>query len=76
MPLKKFVPYTVAGCFVWNSLLVYLGLFLGVHWEEVAGAAHYLIIATVAAAVALAVVYFFNRRRKIQRLKASKRKQT
>ena len=51
MPLAKFVAYTTAGCLVWNGLLIYVGVFLGARWREVAGVAHYLIIGTVVSAV-------------------------
>jgi membrane protein DedA with SNARE-associated domain len=63
MPLRKFVAFTVAGCLLWNGLLVYFGLFLGVHWSEIAGISRYLIIATVVAVVTLIVWYLLNRRR-------------
>ena len=29
MPLAKFIGYTVAGCILWNSLLIYVGYYLG-----------------------------------------------
>ena len=36
MPIAKFVAYTVAGCLVWNSILLYVGYYLGSKWREVA----------------------------------------
>ena len=29
MPLAKFISYTLAGCILWNSLLIYVGYYLG-----------------------------------------------
>ena len=63
MPLKKFVAFTVAGCLVWNVMLVYLGWFLGGHWAEVAGITHYLIIVAVAVIVILVIIYFVRHRK-------------
>ena len=36
MPMAKFLAYTVAGCLLWNSLLIYVGYYLGSKWDEVA----------------------------------------
>jgi membrane protein DedA with SNARE-associated domain len=35
MPMKKFIPYTVAGSLVWNCTLVGAGYFLGERWQKV-----------------------------------------
>jgi membrane protein DedA with SNARE-associated domain len=66
MPITKFLVFTVAGCLLWNSVLIYVGYYLGSNWTEVAGFSHYIIIAVIAALVALAVAYLIvrNRRRK------------
>ena len=64
MPITKFLIYTTAGCILWNSLLIYVGYYLGNNWTEVASVSHYILIAV---AVALAVVisgYLIGRRRK------------
>ncbi len=57
MPLARFVAYTTAGCLAWNGLLIYLGVFLGENWNEVAGVLHYLIIAAAATIVVVVVAY-------------------
>jgi membrane protein DedA with SNARE-associated domain len=70
MPLAKFLVYTVAGCVIWNTLLIYVGYYLGSNWQEVADVSHYLIIGTVAALIASAIVYLIlrrNRRKKWQK---------
>ncbi len=67
MPLAKFLAYTVAGCILWNSLLIYVGYYLGSKWEEVASVAHYLIIAVVATVVAVFAVYLVRRRKRVKK---------
>ena len=64
MPLGKFLILTAAGCLVWNSILIYLGVFLGQNWRAVAGFSHYLIIAAAVALVAAALVFFLRRRKR------------
>jgi membrane protein DedA with SNARE-associated domain len=64
MPLAKFLAYTTAGCILWNSLLIYVGYYLGTNWAEVAGISHYLIIATVGALLTTAIIYLIVRRNK------------
>jgi membrane protein DedA with SNARE-associated domain len=64
MPLAKFVIYTTIGCLIWNTILIYVGDFLGENWEDVASVLHYFIIATVIGVVILVAGYFIWRRRK------------
>jgi membrane protein DedA with SNARE-associated domain len=64
MPVAKFLVFTVAGCLLWNSILIYVGYYLGSNWTEVAGISHYIIIAVIAAFVTLVVVYLVMRRRR------------
>jgi membrane protein DedA with SNARE-associated domain len=64
MPLAKFTALTAAGCVVWNSVLVYVGFYLGQNWREVAGILHYVIIAAFAIAVAITAAYFVIKRRR------------
>jgi membrane protein DedA with SNARE-associated domain len=68
MPVSKFLVFTIAGCLLWNSILIYVGYYLGSNWVEVAGFSHYIIIAVIAALAALIVVYLVmrNRRRKVR----------
>jgi membrane protein DedA with SNARE-associated domain len=67
MPLAKFLAYTVTGCIIWNSLLIYVGYYLGSKWEEVAGVSHYLIIAVAATLIAVFAVYLVKRRKRIKK---------
>lgn len=64
MPVAKFLAFTVAGCLLWNSVLIYVGYYLRSNWTEVAGISHYIIIAVIAAFVALVVVYLVIRSRR------------
>jgi membrane protein DedA with SNARE-associated domain len=69
MPLAKFLAFTIAGCLLWNTVLIYVGYYLGSNWAEVAGVSHYIIIAVVAAFVAVFAVYLvMKRRRKRQKI--------
>ena len=72
MKLSKFIVYTTAGCILWNGLLIYLGWFLGANWVEVAGIAHYLIIATVALIALVIAALLLKRKRKKAITKSNK----
>jgi len=63
MPLAKFISFTLAGCILWNSLLIYIGYYLGGNWQEVADFAHYIVIAVVAIAVILFIAYLVRKRK-------------
>jgi membrane protein DedA with SNARE-associated domain len=64
MPMTKFLVFTLAGCLLWNSVLIYVGYYLGSNWTEVASFSHYIVLAVVAAFLALFVVYFVMRSRR------------
>jgi len=64
MPVPKFLVFTLAGCLLWNSVLIYVGYYLGSNWTEVASISHYIIIAVIAAFVVLVVVYLVMRSRR------------
>jgi membrane protein DedA with SNARE-associated domain len=57
MNLKKFCLYTVLGAGIWNGFLIYAGMLLGQHWDNVKGYMEYISIAMVVLIV-LAIVYF------------------
>jgi membrane protein DedA with SNARE-associated domain len=76
MPLKRFIIFTTAGCLLWNTILIYLGYYLGKNWTAVAGISHYLIIAAVSAIVVVVIVYFIIRRQKRKNQTASNNKVT
>jgi len=62
MSLRRFVAYTTGGCLVWNTFLVFVGVYLGTNWRAVASISRYLIIG-VAAAILVALAVFLIRRR-------------
>ena len=66
MPLIKFLIYTTAGCILWNSLLIYVGYYLGVNWTEVAGVSHYILVAVIVAVILVISGYLIwrNKRKK------------
>ena len=64
MSMIKFVAFTTAGCLVWNTILIYVGVYLGTNWTQVAGVSHYLIIGAIVAALVLVAVYLVWRQRK------------
>jgi len=35
MNIKKFIIYTVLGCFIWSTFLTYIGYILGKNWQSV-----------------------------------------
>lgn len=35
MNLKKFIIYTIAGCFIWSAFLTYIGVILGENWRSI-----------------------------------------
>jgi membrane protein DedA with SNARE-associated domain len=74
MALPKFIAYTTAGCLVWNIILIYIGVYLGANWREVAGVSHYIIIG-FAAAFLVALIVFLIRRKKKAELRQKKVKE-
>lgn len=70
MPIVKFVAYTVAGCLIWNSLLIYVGLYLGSKWQEVAEVSHYIVIAVAVIAIVLFILFLIRRRNKNRKARA------
>ena len=64
MSLAKFSAFTLAGCLVWNTLLIYVGYYLGTNWKEVAGVSQYIIIGVIAALAVLIAAYLVRRKRK------------
>jgi len=64
MLLPKFVLYTIAGCLVWNAVLVCIGVYLGANWREVAGVSHYIIIGFAAAILMAFIVLLVTRKKK------------
>jgi membrane protein DedA with SNARE-associated domain len=62
MDVRKFVALTTAGCLLWNSLLTYVGYYLGTNWREVAGVSQYIIIGVIVTCAILFIAYLLIRR--------------
>jgi membrane protein DedA with SNARE-associated domain len=69
MSLSKFIAFTAAGCLIWNSILVYVGYYLGSNWAEVAAVSHDLILAVIVVAAIGVAAYILVRRRRQKRIK-------
>lgn len=67
MLLPKFLIWTTIGCLVWNALLIYVGMYLGKNWREVAGVAQYIIIAFAIAILIVLLVFLIRRRKRNQK---------
>lgn len=63
MPLRKFISYTACGCLIWDAFLIYIGIYVGANWREVAGVSHYLIIGVLAAILVVIVALLFKRKK-------------
>jgi membrane protein DedA with SNARE-associated domain len=74
MPLVKFLAYTVAGCLLWNSLLIYVGFYLGTNWTQVASISHYLIIAAIAIFIAAGAIYLVIRQKRQKKWQQAQQK--
>ena len=64
MSLSKFIACTTAGCVAWNATLIYVGMYLGANWRQVAGMSGYLIIGSAIAVVAVFVIFLIIRKKK------------
>jgi membrane protein DedA with SNARE-associated domain len=64
MPLTKFVIFTTAGCLLWNSVIIYIGYYLGGNWTQIAADPHYVLISVIAATLLLILFYLYLRKRK------------
>jgi membrane protein DedA with SNARE-associated domain len=70
MPLSNFIAYTTAGCLVWDIILIYIGVYVGASWQEVAGVLQYLIIVVAIVLMALAL-FLFGRRKNLKQQESS-----
>lgn len=58
MGIGSFLTFTTAGTLVWNTVLVYLGVFAGASWESIAG--YVDVFATVVLVVLVVAVLIFG----------------
>jgi len=70
MPVKKFLAFTTAGCLVWNTVLVYLGWYLGKNWTAIVGVSRYLIVVAVTVTSIIIAFYLLARRKRMHQDKS------
>lgn len=64
MSLKKFVPFTIAGALIWNSFLVWVGINLQSHWNEILKYTQILDYVVLAVLIILIAKFLFKMRRR------------
>lgn len=64
MGIKKFITYTVVGCFLWSSLLAYIGYVLGQHWETIHTYYSKFELVVLLATVFAIAFYIYKKRKK------------
>jgi membrane protein DedA with SNARE-associated domain len=62
MSMRKFVAYTTGGCLIWNTFLIYIGIYLGTNWQMAESVSRYLIIGAVAIILVGLVVFLIRRK--------------
>lgn len=65
MRVWKFIAYTTAGCLVWDAFLIYLGVYVGANWREVAGVSRYLIVGVLVAILVISIIFLTRRRKRV-----------
>ena len=61
MKFKKFIAYTVIGCFVWSYVLTQIGVMLGNNWSSLEGYFRKFDLAIVVVFVLLVVWYIWHK---------------
>ena len=61
MKLKKFIAYTVAGCFIWSIVLTQIGVVLGNNWKSLEVYFRKFDVVIVVACVALVAWYIWHK---------------
>lgn len=60
----KFTVYTFVGSLIWNTLLAYAGLELGINWRHIDKYSGYLYTIAIISTIAIIVWIFYNKMRK------------
>lgn len=71
MGVAKFTVYTAAGCFAWNALLVYAGVYLSTNWRSIVQSIDYLNIAFLSALVLLVAILLWGSRTRKKRSRSA-----
>ena len=67
MPLKPFIIFTILGSFIWNIVLIYLGVVAGDNWPHIVQLFNQyakLIMVILAILIIIVIVIFFRLRKK------------
>lgn len=64
MNLFKFVFYTALGSLIWNSIITYLGVYLGENWKIVESIINRYSIFILVILIIFIILYFFVKRRR------------
>ncbi len=73
MKLKKFITYTVLGCFIWSLVLTWIGVKLGERWDTI-GVYFHKFDAVLFVLILIAVFYYINHKLKILQRVLDKKK--
>ncbi len=67
MKLKKFITYTVVGCFIWTAVLTEIGVVLGNNWKSLEVYFRKFDVIIVVAVVAVVVWYVWHKLKHFRR---------
>lgn len=67
MKMKKFVVYTVVGCFIWTAILTEIGVVLGNNWKSLEGYFRKFDVVIIVACVAVVAWYIWHKMKHIRR---------
>lgn len=67
MNLKKFIGYTIVGCFIWTAILTEIGVVLGNNWKSLEGYFRKFDVVIVVACVAVVVWYVWHKLKHVRR---------
>lgn len=67
MKLKKFILYTVVGCFIWSIVLTQIGVVLGNNWKSLEVYFRKFDVAIVAAGVLVVIWYVWHKLKHLRR---------
>jgi membrane protein DedA with SNARE-associated domain len=67
MKIKKFVTYTVVGCFIWTAILTEIGVILGNNWKSLEIYFRKFDVVIVVAVVAVVVWYISRKLKHVRR---------
>ena len=67
MNLKKFIGYTIVGCFIWTAILTEIGVVLGNNWKSLEGYFRKFDVVIVVVGVLIVVWYVWHKLKHVRR---------